>query len=66
MKDREKMPAGKPETDVPAKPHEFPEYEDMPTNVDDDKGAGPAPQTPGKNPQGRLDVSNESADITNE
>ncbi|HLJ83061.1 MAG TPA: hypothetical protein VKT51_02645 [Candidatus Eremiobacteraceae bacterium] len=37
MKDVRREPGLSP-TDVPPKPHEFPEYEDMPTDVHDDTG----------------------------
>jgi hypothetical protein len=52
LKDPKEMPGETPPTDVPPKPHEFPEYEDMPTDVHDE------------DPPKRRTPSDESADIT--
>ncbi|HLW38370.1 MAG TPA: hypothetical protein VKR99_08085 [Candidatus Eremiobacteraceae bacterium] len=66
MKDRNKMPGGKPDTDVPPKPHEFPEYEDMPTDVHDGEGPARKGETPERDSHVRRDVDNETADVTSE
>ncbi|MBC5805893.1 MAG: hypothetical protein ACR2KS_04735 [Candidatus Eremiobacter antarcticus] len=66
MKDRSQMPGQSegaervPNPDVPSKPHEFPEYEDTPTDLGDDTGR--------KIDEGTEDPGSddEQADITNE
>jgi hypothetical protein len=66
MKDRRQMPGQSegaervPNPDVPPKPHEFPEYEDTPTDLGDDAGH--------KTDEGTEDpgMDDEQADITNE
>ena len=65
MKDPKKMPGDEPQTDVPPKPHEFPEYEDMPTDIHDDTGPERNREAPIQESPDRA-VSDEAADITNE
>lgn len=45
----------KPGADLPPKPHEFPEYEDMPTNLHEDGN----PTKPDSNPNQPTEITTE-------
>ena len=67
MKDNPKKRDTQKVPDVNPRPHEFPEYEDMPTDRHDESSPGKPKTTPDSGTQYDTHVDPESAtDITNE
>ena len=67
MKDPKRNPNAPQQPEVPPKPHEFPEYEDMPTDIHDDTGPErKQEQTPDHDRPEDPVARDEAADITNE
>lgn len=59
-----RIPGETPGADIPPKPHEFPEYEDMPTDVHDD--GGPAKREPGQDSPDPRQPGSAKMDLSNE
>ncbi len=60
-----RIPGDTPGADVPPKPHEFPEYEDTPTDVHDDGGPD-RKREPGQDSPDTRDPGSTKLDSSNE